>query len=376
MKIACIATSQVPSSTANSIQVMKACQALAQVGNEVCLWVPGAHGAEWAALAEQYGLSTPFEVRWLPTRQVWRRYDLAWNAARAAKQWGAQVVYTWAPQAAVFAQWRGLPAVLELHDRITGKVGPLWFRWFLQSRQPRRLLLITEALRAVLERQFGMALPAPVTQIAPNGTEMERYENLPDAEEARRQLGLPQGLTAVFSGHFYAGRGTDLLFELARHLPELNFVWVGGREKDVAVLREKLAEANMENVVLSGFVPNAHLPLYQAAGDFLLMPYERSIAGSGGGDSAAICSPMKMFDYLAAGRVIVTSELPVLHEVLNDHNAVFCPPEDAAAWADALRGLMRDALRRESLSTRAREDARAYTWKARAERALAGLRQA
>lgn len=373
MKIACIATSQVPSSTANSIQVMKACQALAQVNGEVCLWVPGTRSAAWEQLAEQYGLSQAFEVRWLPVRRVWRRYDLAWNAARAARQWGADVVYTWAPQAAVFAQWRGLRTVLELHDRITGKIGPLWFKWFIQSKRPKRLLVITEALRAVLENQFEMRLPAPTTQIAPNGTEMERYENLPAAEEARRQLGLPEGLTAVFSGHFYAGRGTDLLFELARGLPELRFVWVGGREKDVIELRQNLAAAKIENVVLSGFVPNARLPLYQAAGDFLLMPYERAIAGSGGGDSAAICSPMKMFDYLSAGRVIVTSELPVLHEVLNEKNAVFCPPEDAAAWADALRGLMQDAARRRNLSAQAREDARAYTWKARAQRALDGL---
>jgi len=374
MKIACIATSQVPSSTANSIQVMKACQALAQLGHEVRLWVPGTRAEEWTSLAKQYGLSQPFEVRWLPTRKVWRRYDLAWNAVRCARQWGAEVVYTWAPQAAVFAQWRGLVAVLELHDRITGKIGPRWFRWFMQSRQPKRLLVITAALRKVLEQQFNLPLSAPETQIAPNGTEMERYENLPATPEARRQLGLPEGLTAVFSGHFYAGRGVNLLMELARNLPELNFVWVGGREKDVIELRQNLAEAKIENVVLSGFVPNAQLPLYQAAGDFLLMPYERSIAGSGGGDSAAICSPMKMFDYLAAGRVIVTSELPVLHEVLNEKNAVFCPPEDVAAWTEALRELMRNPSLREQLSVQAREDARSYTWKSRAERALDGLK--
>ena len=40
MKIACIAASQVPSSTANSLQVMKVCQALAQLGHRVQLLLP------------------------------------------------------------------------------------------------------------------------------------------------------------------------------------------------------------------------------------------------------------------------------------------------------------------------------------------------
>ena len=65
MKIACISASTVPSGTANSIQAMKVCQSLAQVGNEVRLWLPGSRAAPWAALAEQYGLETSFPIDWL-----------------------------------------------------------------------------------------------------------------------------------------------------------------------------------------------------------------------------------------------------------------------------------------------------------------------
>ena len=41
MKIACIASSRIPSETANSIQAMKVCQALAQNGHQVTLIAPG-----------------------------------------------------------------------------------------------------------------------------------------------------------------------------------------------------------------------------------------------------------------------------------------------------------------------------------------------
>ena len=80
-----------------------------------------------------------------------------------------------------------------------------------------------------------------------------------------------------------------------------------------------------------------------------------------------------MFVYLATGRAVLASDLPVLHEVLNDGNAVLCPPEDENAWVSALGALLRDPDRMHRLGEQAREDATQYTWLARAQRALAGF---
>src|SRR5512133_558827 len=96
-KLAVISASTVPSGTANSIQAMKVCQSLAQVGAEVHLWLPGLQATSWPALAEQYGLDTPFEITWLPANPHLRRYDFAWRAVRAARAWGARAIYTWVP---------------------------------------------------------------------------------------------------------------------------------------------------------------------------------------------------------------------------------------------------------------------------------------
>ena len=41
---------------------------------------------------------------------------------------------------------------------------------------------------------------------------------------------------------------------------------------------------------------------------------------------------MKMFEYMAAGRAILSSDLPVLREVLNEENAILLPPDEPAAW--------------------------------------------
>jgi glycosyltransferase involved in cell wall biosynthesis len=304
MKIACISASTVPSGTANSIQAMKVCQSLAQVGNEVRLWLPGSRAAPWAALAEQYGLESSFAIDWLPSNPRLRRYDFAWNALRAARAWKAEAVYTWVPQAGLLALWAGLPMLLELHDRPTGRIGPWLFRQIARHPGKKRLLFITQALQRVLEREQGLHIRAGEAVIAPDGVDLERYTGLPDAAQARRQLGLAQGLTAGYTGHLYPGRGMDVLVSLAQAFPEVNFLWVGGRPNDVVQWRTRAAQMGITNLTLTGFVPNRRIPLYQAAAEILLMPYEISVSVSGGGNTADICSPMKMFEYMAAGGAV------------------------------------------------------------------------
>jgi glycosyltransferase involved in cell wall biosynthesis len=372
MKIAVIAASTVPSSTANSIQCMKVCQALAQNGAEVCLWVPDGAPTAWERLAEVYGLTTSFKIHWLPAIKLLKRYDFMLRAVLAARRWGAQAVYTWIIPVGVLSLWNGMAAMLEVHDRVTGRLAPGWLRRFLHIRGHKRLLPITHALRQRLEVDFGDIDP-DIVQVAPMGSEPERYAGLPSAPDARAQLGLVERPTALYTGHLYAGRGMHLLLALAKALPQVGFVWVGGHPADVDLWRARLAQEKINNVTLTGFIENARLPLYQAAGDILLMPYERSVQVSGGGNTVDYCSPMKMFDYLSCGRAIITSDLPVLHEVLNENNAVFCPPGDVDAWVAAIAELSADPARCQRLAEQSKIDAINYSWRDRALRAVQGL---
>jgi glycosyltransferase involved in cell wall biosynthesis len=371
MRIACFSTSQIPSSTANSIQVMKMCQALVQTGYVVKLWIPGESSTPWSKLAAHYGLNHSFEVEWIPSRPWLKRYDFVYRAWKRAQGWKADIVYTWLPQIGFMAMQAGIPLVLELHDRPSGRIGPQLLRWVVNRDGKKRFAIITQALYRVLREEFGLNLQEDQVVIAPNGVDLERYQGLPDPSEARRRLGLKEQFTAVYSGHFYPGRGMGLLMAVARNLPQIQFLWVGGRDEAVTYWRNEVRQQGLTNVMLTGFVENRVLPLYQAAGEVLLMPYERAVAGSSGGNSADICSPMKMFEYLACGRAILTSDLPVLHEVLNDGNARFCPPEDVEAWTRALDDLFRHPDVCGALGQQARVDAERYTWVARAQRILA-----
>jgi glycosyltransferase involved in cell wall biosynthesis len=376
MKIVCISASQVPSNAANSIQCMKAVQGLARLGHEVTLIVPLADealpaGKDWETLLHYYGLSTVFQVEWLPSPSR-RLFFLA--AVRRARRLKPDVLYVWPLQSAVLGLVYGLPTILEMHDLPSGRLGPFYFRCFRDLGGRKRITVITRALKNALEERYGDVLPSKDVILSPNGVDPERFVDLPNPATARRHLGLREAPTVACTGHLYAGRGVELFLELARRLREVCFVWAGGRPDDVELWKAKVVTLGLNNVLFTGFVLNEQLPLYQAAADILLMPYSREIGiSSGKGNSAMISSPMKMFEYLATGRAIVASDLPVFREVLDESNAVFCAPDKPTDWEGALRGLLDNAERRRELGKQARESAQQYSWTERARRILEGF---
>jgi glycosyltransferase involved in cell wall biosynthesis len=86
-------------------------------------------------------------------------------------------------------------------------------------------------------------------------------------------------------------------------------------------------------------------------------------------------SPLKVFGYMAAAKPILCSDLPVLHEVIEDgRNGILVPPDDPDAWATALQRLIEDRALREQLGATAHADfLTRHTWRQRASRVLEGL---
>ena len=370
MKIVAIAGSTIPSDTANSMQVMKACQALTQLGHQITLIVPGSQNTS-VNLQKHYGLQTSFPIEWLASSS---RRLFTWQSVRRARALKPDLLYVWFPQSAVFGLLHKLPVIFEIHIQPTGLLGPVWHRVFANLRGCKRLVSITRALVDILERDYKMRLKPDEVVIAPNGVDLERFASLPTPAEARRQIGLRSGPIVMCTGHLYAGRGADLFLALAKLIPQAHFVWVGGRPEDINTWKQRAQAESISNITFTGFIPNRDLPLYQAAADILLMPYSRSIMGSSGtADSASVASPMKMFEYMAAGRAIVSADLPVIREVLNEGSAVFCKPDDVGDWRLEIDELLGDEERRAELGTHARRDVDKFSWQAREERVLEGF---
>jgi glycosyltransferase involved in cell wall biosynthesis len=207
--------------------------------------------------------------------------------------------------------------------------------------------------------------------VSPDAVDFERFSSLPEKAEARNALAIPPNAPVVcYTGHLYSWKGAHTLARASRHLPNEYLVYVvGGTEEDVNSFRRFLRDEGLDKVKSIGHVPPDRVPAYLAAADVLALP------NSGRSEtSARFTSPMKLFEYMAAGRPIVASRLPSLQEVLRDgENALLVPSDDPKALAAGIVTLARDAQLAHRLSETARQNVRSRTWDARAEAILDAL---
>jgi glycosyltransferase involved in cell wall biosynthesis len=376
-----IAHIQVPFGQANSVHIMKMCQAFQQEGHATTLIVP--RPETLPALAEvwyHYGIQTPFDLHFISERGFikpligWHVFAL--RAVLRAWRGQADVVYTRDIISAFWATRLGLPTIFETHAEVLpGRLG-VGSLAVVRGRGFVRLVLITHALKQLWLEQAGDRISADQIVVAPDGVDLERFETPLDGAAVRAELGIPvDGFVAGYAGSLYPGRGIELLLDLARRLPRVVFLFVGGTEEEVEQRRCEATQMALRNVQFVGFVPNSDLPPYLAACNSLLMPYQPqvSVTPDGRGNTVHIMSPMKMFEYMAARRLIISSDLPVLHEVLNQSNAVLISPTEANAWQQALETTMADRDWADRLAEQAYRDVQHYTWRKRVQHVLSGL---
>lgn len=365
MRIAYLSSAEIPSQTAHSLQVMKMCEAMIEEGHAVRLFAPctprGLALAD-AELRAFYGLGAAVSLVFIAPPHLLGRKGLAITMVRRAMREEYDLVYTRGVDIAFFASCWGRPTVLELHQLPSGRLGPLYFRAYLQSRSGKRLVVISTRLKQLLLERYSPRAGIQVL-VAPDAVDPRRYKGLPGPAEARRRLGrVAEQFTVGYFGSLYEGRGIELVVDLADRMPDLSFLIGGG---DEGQFEKYSRQGRLSNVEWLRHVPHARVPLFEAACEVLLMPYQTKVTVQGKGDTAEIMSPLKLFEYMAAGRLIVASDLPALREVLNRSNSVLLAPDSPSAWQEVIRRAQRDLHWREELASKAREDVAPHTWRNR-----------
>lgn len=198
----------------------------------------------------------------------------------------------------------------------------------------------------------------------------DRQVNRASSESSAAEGTLKVG----YVGHLYQGRGINLLIELARRCSWLHIHIVGGEPEDVQYWEQ--ASRDLDNVTLHGYVKPAETAAYRRMCDVLVAPYQQVVQVAGKQiDTSKWMSPLKIFEYMATGKAVVCSDLPVLREVLRDgENALLCRPDDVDGWCEAMERLRADVDLRRLLGERAYRDyVEKYTWEQRAARLLSAF---
>lgn len=359
----------VPASAANSVQVVRMCQAFRRAGANVKLIaLSGAADGNvgFPEIARFYGLEddAPFEFRTVRISSL-PGWKLLLGVIGALERSHAErpVVYTRSISAATSAACLGKPVALEMHQPISAHASyAKRFERLIRRSAFRHLIVISEALKHDYLK-YAPDLAGRIL-VAHDGANVVNDRVSPTPLDGDFKVG--------YVGHLYPGKGMEVIERLAPICPWATFHIVGGTEECVINWRGRLAKET--NVVLHGHVPPADAASYIAAMDVVVAPYLRVVKGSGGGsqDLAAWMSPLKLFEYMAHGKAILASDLPVLREVLtNRMNALLRPPEDIAGWAADLKELCENSALKTALGDAARADLETnYTWSRRAKSIL------
>ena len=137
--------------------------------------------------------------------------------------------------------------------------------------------------------------------------------------------------------------------------------------------KELAKKNNIGNILFLGFIPNSKLADYLNACDILMMPYQKQLYSASGKkrNSSQWMSPLKMFEYMASGNPIISSDIPVLKEVLeNEVNSLLVQPDSLDEWISTINRIKNDNNLGRKLARNARSRAESYSWTKRAKNIL------
>ena len=380
MKIAYFSRTRLPDITANSNQSMQVCSAIAELNHVVTFFVISEQVCE-----EKFNVNDIFRFY-----NVDEKFNIEVISVPDTR--GSRLRYLWSVVVALFlvakvlmcrdfdlvlgrdliscwvAALLRVKTIYESHAPVWfGLVERLIFQFFIRTKNCYRLVVISRALSdAYIERYPG--LPKNKILVAPDGAEITRLG------VSRAPLrGASSKLRVGYVGHLYEGKGIEVIEKIAGDMPEVTFHIVGGDAESIRYWGKRIT---FENVFFYGFISRKDLPLYYESLDVCLLPNQDRVFGSGSGtiktpvNIGSFTSPLKLFEYMAYGKAIVASDLPVLREVLHEGIALLVHPKDFDGWREAIRFFASES-RRETLGRAAKQEFETkYTWRRRMERIL------
>ncbi len=376
MTIFYIANARMPTEKAHGLQIMKMCESFASTGLKVRLIIPWRFSKIKKDPFDYYGVKKNFRIKKLPSLDLiplgLPKIGFWFQSLSFAKLvffyllfTKAEIIYTRDILPLFFLSLFKKNLVYEAHTF------PKRFslhRGFFQ--RVRAIIVINQQLKKLLVEK---GISADKILVAPGGVDLEEFNLKESQEECRQKLNLPLDKKIIgYVGQLKTmgmGKGIGSLIKALMILKKDNFsinlCLVGGQESDIVDYKKMASKINLtKDILFIGQVKHCLIPYYLKSFDVLVMPF------SGTQHFAYYMSPLKMFEYMAAKKPMVASDLPSIREILNEDKAILTGPDNPN---DLARGIDR-ALKKPDFSAkiakRAYRDVQEYTWQKRVKRII------
>ncbi len=361
-------TAIVPSTQANSVQIMKMCNALCRFGFDVTLLAGTMPRYKNVNVFEYYGIENTFSIvrkmtgchRGSSFFLSLRHYPALKRLAKSAEDilfYGRDVLSLYILSRA------GRQVIYETHDIV--KKGPRsWTeKQLMKSQNLCKIVFISNELKSGYLKKYNTLLANKKMIIAPDASDEQ-----PNFSETVNLKGKAD-FNACYIGSFHRGRGIELILDIAERMPDVGFHLFGGTNNQICQLKQK----SSLNVYFYGYIKPAQTYKARNAADVFLMPYQKEVMVSqNASETSRWMSPVKLFEYMSSKKPVISSNHKVLQEVLeHNRNCLLCESDDAEQWVQAITRVKRDEQLYNSISEMAYRDfIENYTWNKRIERIL------
>jgi PEP-CTERM/exosortase A-associated glycosyltransferase len=272
------------------------------------------------------------------------------------RAWRPDIIHAHSPVLNALAAQRvarrhGIPVLYEIRafwedaavSNGTAREGGLQYRLtrWLETRAVKRadaVAVICEGLKGDLAAR---GVDAAKIMVSPNGVDMEMFgDPVPPDAELRARLGLEGAEVIGFIGSFYDYEGLDDLIAampmLVAARPKARLLLVGGGPMEAALKAQAEASPVADAICFVGRVPHEEVENYYALTDVLAYPRKAQRL-------TELVTPLKPLEAMAQGRLVAASSVGGHKELIEDGvTGTLFAPDDPAAIADALAGLLED----------------------------------
>jgi glycosyltransferase involved in cell wall biosynthesis len=206
----------------------------------------------------------------------------------------------------------------------------------------------------VMRREIlSRGIPPEKITVIPNAVDPSRFK--PGQRDSSRlaELGISVDETVIgYVSSLRRNEGVDYLLKALRVLLDEGHGVRGlivGSGPELPFLRQVAADLGIgDHVVFTGSVPNALIGSYYGLIDIFVVPRTRERVNQ-------LVTPLKPYEAMAAGTLVVVSSIPALREVVTDgETGLTFTPEDSEDLARVLQSVLVDRDSRNQLARRGR----------------------
>jgi len=352
-----VAEINLPSNSAYPLHVLKMCDAFAELNYKVTLFIfYKANKLNFNKIKKIYNLKNTFEIKSIFNHK--KNYSFLDRIKLATfcneRIDSGSLIVSRSIITSIFLAFQKKKNNLEIHHQLQMLTYIIFkLRNFFINKKYLNFILIHKNLIKKLEIKNDKLI------ILDDAVDINNFKKMKSKENNQ----------CVYTGSLLKGKGIEIIKKLADLNPKIKFN-IYGNISDIS--HNNLKILKKKNMHFYNHINYSQIPKILSKHRILLMPYQKKVFGIGKNlELSQFMSPMKMFDYLASGKIILASKLKVYEHVLkNNINSFLIVDDNINQWNYMLKKIFFSKGKYKSIRNNALKTANEYTWVKRVQKII------